>query len=501
MIESEHRFREMANAAPVLIWESGPDKGCTFFNQGWLEFTGRRLEQELGDGWTAGVHPEDLAGCLEIYASSFDRRLPFEMQYRLRHASGEYRWVTDRGAPSYAPDGTFRGFIGAAIDIHRERLAIESAEQATAEAQRASQAKDEFLAALSHELRTPLTPILLVSEELESEESLTDSVRRRIALIRRNVELEARLIDDLLDLTSIVRGKLTIQRGRVDLHQLIRQCEELLAANARATDVRVELYLEAGNHWVLGDATRLQQVVLNVLSNSIKFSRTGGRVLVRTWNEGWTMHVSIRDYGHGIPPEHLRSIFQPFDQGPLTGRHRFGGLGLGLAISHAIVGLHGGVIAAESEGLGRGAEITIELPCRAAPVSPPVPGAAPEAATCALRILLVEDHLETLNALHRLLVRDGHVVFPAQTFAQSLDLASQHKLDVLVSDLGLPDGSGYELMETLAGRYRVRGIAMSGYGTEDDRARSQEAGFAAHLTKPVPLDRLREQLRALGQSG
>jgi PAS domain S-box-containing protein len=502
--ESEQRFRVVADTAPALVWMSSPDKLCNYFNKGWLDFVGRTMEQEAGNGWAENVHPDDFSRCLDVYVSSFDARRPFEMEYRLRHHTGEYRWILDRGVPLYAPDGTFEGYIGACADVHDQKGAMERAESA-------ARAKDGFLAALSHELRTPLTPVLLAAAALRENDALPRETRDELAMIERNVTLEARLIDDLLDLTRITRGKLALRSECCDAHAVIGLAMEIVRDEARAKGIVLQPELTARRTAVTGDSARLQQVLWNLLRNSVKFTPAGGRISIRTLDldaagdrAGPRLGIEVRDNGIGFEPGMEQRIFEPFEQAA-PGEHRFGGLGLGLAIARAIITAHDGVIRAESAGPGRGATFTIELPAVvpvAAPAADPDVAAARESsgaapATPPLRLMVVEDHPATLDLLSRLLTRCGHTVTAVRTMSEALAAAVAQTFDAVVSDIGLPDGSGIELMRELRDRHGLRGIALSGYGMAHDFQRSRDAGFVAHLVKPVHIAQLRQQLDAL----
>jgi signal transduction histidine kinase len=382
----------------------------------------------------------------------------------------------------------------------RERMVSESllahaeARQAREEAERANCAKDNFLAKLSHELRTPLTPVLMCVTSLEQEKSIEPEFRAQLGMIRRNVELEARLIDDLLDLTGVAHAKLRLVRsGPVDVHSLLLHTDQIVGSDAREKSIHLQFDLTANEHHVGGDAARLQQVFWNLMKNAIKFTPRGGRVAVRTLNPVPGKFVLIvEDTGAGIEPQTLPVIFRAFEQGESRDPQSARGLGLGLAISKAIVELHGGTIQAESAGQGLGATFTMEL---AAVLPFPIVQAAekevqPQTDAHRLRLLVVEDHEPTTVVLARLLRRRGHEVLTAETVKRALLLASTHSFDLVISDLGLPDGNGIELMQQLAREYGLRGIALSGYGMPDDRAKTRRAGFLAHLVKPISFDQL-----------
>ncbi len=375
-------------------------------------------------------------------------------------------------------------------------------------AELALRAKDDFLAALSHELRTPLMPVLMTASALREDTRLPEAVRSELAMIERNIALEARLIDDLLDLTRITKGRLQLREEMCDVHSLIGLAVAIMHDEARAKPVAVELDLAARRASLRGDPARLQQVVWNLLRNAIKFTPVGGRVAIRTRDEtDGRLRIEVSDTGVGLAPDATESIFHPFEQAGRAHDHRFGGLGLGLAIARGIVHLHEGQIRAESDGLGKGATFIVELPHAMeapagtdhAPGEPADDSGSGEHSVAplpSLRLLLVEDHEPTLAVLRRVLGRDGHFVVTASSVAAAAAAAETGPFDFVVSDLGLPDGTGMEVMEKIRRlQPGIRGIALSGYGMEDDLRRSLEAGFSTHLVKPVDLNQLRRALR------
>lgn len=388
---------------------------------------------------------------------------------------------------------------------------------ATGIAERANKSKDDFLAALSHELRTPLTPVLIAAATLREDLRLPSDVREQLSMIERNVALEARLIDDLLDLTKISHGKLRLRAQPCDAHSLVSLAVDIVREDAEAKNIVVERLFTALHSGLLADPARFQQVIWNLLRNAVKFTPKDGTISVRTSDEqasngdNW-LRIEVTDSGIGIDPTGLDQIFLPFDQGGLAGDHRFGGVGLGLAIARAVVLLHGGRITAQSLGANRGATFTVELPGAVDPASgvtdtgspfyvgPIVPPTTRRKIT-PLRLLVVEDHETTLEALVRLLRRDGHFIVTAGSVKVALAAAAVNKFDLVISDLGLPDGTGTELMEKLRVTYGLRGIALSGYGMEEDLARSLGAGFITHLVKPVAIAELRRVLSSLSAPG
>jgi signal transduction histidine kinase/CHASE1-domain containing sensor protein/ActR/RegA family two-component response regulator len=403
----------------------------------------------------------------------------------------------------------------AAVAIDNARL-YERERRARAEAETANQAKDRFMASLSHELRTPLTPVLAVIATLEREGSLAPGIAGPLATIRRNVELEARLIDDLLDLTRITRGKLELKPEVADLREVLSHALETCCPPGTNGRERFVIDLPAEEDLRLwGDAPRLTQVFWNLMTNALKFTPDGGpiRIRVRRDEAAGALAAAVSDQGIGIEPQRLPHVFDAFEQGQRSITRQYGGLGLGLAITKAIVELHGGQIEAESEGPGQGATFHLRLPVGAAHLpargaEPRPPRSAPaedESAERALHILLVEDHPDTADAMRTLLSVVGHRVTVANSAREALAAAEAvaagaggGRIDLVISDVGLPDVSGLELMPELRSRYHLRGIALSGYGMDEDVRRSHEAGFERHLTKPVSLQLLQEAIREVG---
>ena len=385
------------------------------------------------------------------------------------------------------------------VDLFRQRMDISERKQieeklrhAKQEAEAANAAKDRFLAALSHELRTPLTPVIALLPVLIENRELPEELRKDLLMIQRNVQLEAHLINDLLDLTRIIKERLHLSLQKTDTHDLVQHALRIVDDEARMKGIKLRVELDAPNPQIWADMVRLQQVFWNLLKNAVKFTPEGGEVLIRSSNpEPGKLQLSVSDSGIGIHPDQLSFIFDAFEQvAPVKG-YRFGGLGLGLFISKAIVEQHGGSISASSEGTNRGATFTVEF---AAVGSSPKPvGTLPLGSILTLRplrILVVEDHQNTREVLTRLLTKRGHTVKTADCVQAAFDVAAEHEFDLIISDLGLPDGSGLDLMPELKSRYGLKGIAVSGYGMEEDLEKSRNAGFSAHLIKPVDFQQL-----------
>ena len=386
------------------------------------------------------------------------------------------------------------------VDLYTQRMEIsegkqieERLRQAKQEAEAANAAKDQFLAALSHELRTPLTPVIALLPTLLQSRNLPDDVRADLQMIHRNVQLEAHLINDLLDLTRITKGRLHLNLQKTDAHDLVEHAISIVSDEAAARRVELQVCLEAANSCVWGDAVRLQQVLWNLLKNAIKFTPPGGRVTVESSNpNGGSLRVRCSDTGSGIEPENLDRIFEAFERAPVKGGYDFGGLGLGLYISKKVLEQHGGSIRAMSDGPGQGATFIFDLPTFTLSEGCTSPNSqiGNVIVVRPLRILLVEDHANTREVLTRLLQRRGHTVCAAECLQDAFALAAAHQFDLIISDLGLPDGSGLDLMPELKSRYGMKGIAVSGYGMEADIHKSRDAGFSAHLIKPVDFRQL-----------
>jgi signal transduction histidine kinase len=389
------------------------------------------------------------------------------------------------------------------IELHRKTLELKRQaktqaqlireQAARAEAEAANKAKDRFLAMLSHELRTPLTPVLFTSSLLSQDPTVPKHIREEFKNIARNVELETRLIDDLLDVTQITKGKLNLTFQTADAHELLHFALRICSNEISAKSLTVLTNLEAVGYHIRADVVRLQQIFWNLVKNAIKFTPPGGQIILHSSNpqSSW-FQLEVIDSGIGIAPDFLPRIFDPFEQADTD---RCGSLGLGLTISKAIVELHEGRIAASSAGLGHGAKFVIELPnvnpASAEPSSPQTNTATTNTSptknvTTYLRILLVDDHANSMRSIQLFLEAIGYQVTIAESVAAALRAAAQKEFDLLVSDIGLPDGSGEDLLRLLRGRgHHFPSIALTGYGTEQDIARSRAAGFQVHLVKPI----------------
>ncbi len=375
----------------------------------------------------------------------------------------------------------------------------------------ANAAKDQFLALLSHELRNPLSPVIAMVGELEAAADNSPEVHRALEVIRRNVELEARLIDDLLDVTRISKGKLQLSFETVNVHEVLQRAYEICREEILAKNLGMEFRLRAEATHVEGDPARLQQVFWNLIKNSVKFTPASGRIIIETFNPSpEEIEIRATDTGIGIEPDKIDKIFNAFEQGQSSITRRFGGLGLGLAISKAMVSAHGGSLLAESGGKDQGSTFTVQLKTVPAPVpstapAPPAPSLRRQELKTRIeqhapRLLVVDDHHDTCTGMKMMLERRGYRVTVAHSADEAIARTDENEFDLMISDIGLPDRSGYELMEEVRASKSLRGIALSGFGMENDINRARAAGFSEHLTKPINFERLEEVIHSLLQT-
>ena len=384
---SNDRFRMMADSAPVFMWISDKSKSRVWFNKGWLDFTGRSLEQEQSFGWTQNVHEEDLAHCLQTYGEGFDTRKLFRSEYRVRNADGEPRWIIEQALPVFeGPDGEFSGFIGSCVDIteskqlQAEREETLKAERtARQEAERVGRVKDEFLATVSHELRTPLNAILGWATLLRRIQPGSEDHVRGLETIERNARVQGQIIADLLDMSRIISGKVQLDVQALDLNDVINAALDAVNLSIEAKRLRLRVTLDARAGRLRGDPARLQQVFWNLLTNAVKFTPSGGRIDVVMERVNSHVEVSVEDSGQGIKPEFLAFVFDRFRQADSSTTRRHGGLGLGLSIVKHLAELHGGSVRVKSPGDGQGSTFIVALPISVIRTDGPGEGIEPQA--------------------------------------------------------------------------------------------------------------------------
>lgn len=523
--DSESFYRQTLESIPGMVFTTRPDGYCDYQSQQWVDYTGVPMSEHLGNGWNRLLHPEDRPRALAAWRAAVEERAPYDLEYRVRRHTGQYEWFKVIARPIRDASGQIVRWFGMAANIDQLKRADDALRQAKAAAEDANRAKDQFIAVLSHELRTPLTPVLATVQSLQRDLRLPETVREDLEMVNRNIALEIRLVADLLDVSRIVNGKLHMEKRPTDVAESIRAAVQIVRGDLDARGQSLSVEMPAAPYLMLADEARLQQVFWNLLRNASKFSPPREHISIRAsivpvvgcplagpscpvelgdcpllksgqgnCSAGMcNLNVAVSDHGSGIAPETLPRLFNAFEQG--TEARRFGGLGLGLTICKAVVEAHGGTVAAHSDGTGCGATFTVRLPVAQCPKVAPLkrPAAPPEPPPAVQRpgrrILLVEDHADTAGLMQRLLEAEGHEVTIAETLTAALTAIEQSPPDLLISDLGLPDGSGLDLMRqlTACGR-RIPGIALSGYGTATDIAQSRAAGFVEHLVKPISFD-------------
>ncbi|WP_375476851.1 ATP-binding protein [uncultured Nostoc sp.] len=519
--ESEEKFRNMADNAPFMVWVTDTNGYCTYLSQSWYDFTGQSEEMGLGFGWLNAVHPEDSNDTRNVFLEANKSYSAFRLEYRLRRKDGKYRSCIDAANPWFGVDGQFKGYIGSVIDITERKVAeaerdrlLELEQAARTEAEKANRIKDEFLAVLSHELRSPLNPILGWARLLQTREFEPTALKKAIATIERNAKLQAQLIEDLLDVSRILQGKLNLKMLPVNLIFVIEGGLETVRLAAEAKNIQIQTILDASFGEVLGDSSRLQQVIWNLLSNAVKFTPEGGKINIQLRRVDTQAQITVSDTGKGISPDFLPYVFEYFRQADSTITRKFGGLGLGLAIVRHLVELHGGTIWAESLGEEQGATFRVKLPLIKKDLTPkqhidiaalnPSPGTE---ILAGIQILVVDDDDDTRDFHTFVLEQAGAMVTAVTSAKEALQVLAESELDMLLSDIGMPETDGYMLMRQVKGLQanqakQIPAIALTAYAGEINQQQALESGFQKHLSKPVEPDELVKAIATLiGRSG
>jgi PAS domain S-box-containing protein len=631
--DSELHFRAVADAVPVLMWRADPENRGIWFNKTWLDYTGRAMEQEIGFGWAADVHPEDLDEAMRRCQAALDARLPLEMEFRMRRHDGEYRWMLDRGNPVYdGPGGAFSGYIGTCIDItdlKRSSDALQAAEQRyrafvanSSEAiwryeldepvelswpverqlehilehgrlaelndamarmygfdnaremvgaplsatlprddpaaqaylrrvieagyqlpdveseekdrqgntrffsnsitpvieggrllrawgtqrditdrkrieqgmKEAERRKDEFVATLAHELRNPLAPIRNGIHLLKSGKAGNDAARV-LGMMERQMAHMVRLLDDLLDLSRITRGRMELKRKVVRMEDVLAAAVESTHLVVEARGHRLAVQIEEKDLKVDGDPTRLSQVFANLISNAAKYTERGGRITLTQKREAGQCLVSVADTGIGIPAQALDQLFEMFSQVRMHQQHAESGLGIGLSVVRTLVHMHGGSVSAHSQGPGMGSTFVVRLPLVVDAESGMAESSAARPPERSERILVVDDNRDAAETMAFLLQAEGHEVQTAFGGEEAVHQAATFQPGLIFMDLGMPLVDGYEAtrrIRAIDGNTRPTIIALTGWGQPADRQRASEAGMDGHLVKPADPEALRE---------
>lgn len=533
--QSEERLRFITNTIPQIVWTTDSHGAIDYINQRWADYTGLPPEQAMDYGWQDVIHPEDLPRVQQFWSKACDIAPVYEVEYRVRQSDGTFRWHLVKGLPLRNQQGQVLKWFGTCTDIHDQKELevkrhhlLEQEQFARVEAERANRIKDEFLAVLSHELRSPLNPILGWTRLMQSHKFDPAKTREALATIERNARLQTQLIDDLLDVARILRGKLSMTVVPVDLAFVIEVAIDIVRTAAVAKNILLHPVLPQIGR-VSGDSARLQQIIWNLLSNAIKFTPDGGRVDIQLSvvigqgsgsgsresgdhapfgnDPGRTTRyaqITIRDTGKGINPNFLPHIFESFRQEDASTTRKYGGLGLGLAIVRYLVEAHGGTIWADSPGEGQGATFTVQLPLLdAAPEQIQPEDSSPDELNLAgVRILSVDDEPDARELLTVALTQYGAEVLAVASAVEMLANLTSFQPDVLISDVGMPEVDGYAVIQQIRALPPEQGgqipaIALTAYAREEDCQKAIASGYQRHITKPLDPEQLVRTITAL----
>ena len=503
----EERYRLVTEQMPQIVWMASANGAHLYFNPRWYEFTGLSSAESLGSGWAKPLHPDDADHAQIRWQHSLDTGAPYEVEYRFRRHDGEYHWFLVRALALRDEYGRIAKWFGTCTDIDDAKIAdaqraqaLQNEEHARLEAEKANRLKDEFLAVVSHELRTPLTPILGWLELLKTDDPDAEFRKQAYDVIERNTRAQSQIVNDLLDVSRIISGKLKLELVSIDLSDVMRAAVETVEPTARVKGVDLLADLPVRHATNIGDADRLQQVAWNLISNAVKFTPRGGQVIVKLAREDSQYVLRVTDSGAGIAPEFLPYVFERFRQADASSTRATGGLGLGLSIVRHLVEQHGGHVSVDSPGLGQGATFSVHLPIAPAmsvgDAESVENGSAEDIASDAhqslegVKILVVDDEADAREMLQLVLGRKGAQVEIASNAQGALEIFARFRPDILLSDIGMPGADGYSLIESVRALPAQCGgqtpaIALTAYARSEDCARALQAGFQNHLAKPV----------------
>jgi PAS domain S-box-containing protein len=517
LAESETRMRLATEGAGIATWDIDLRTGIAYWNRQLYLLLGYKPNggRARWEMWKSRIDPADLLIVEAALEKARKEGGMFSQEHRIhRYDTGEERWLAPYGKMHPDEHGEPTRFLGVVVDItSRKRMETAREEllrlehEARRQAEEAARLKDEFLATLSHELRTPMSAVLGWLHLMRTGRLSKEQETKALDTIERNAHLQTQLINDLLDVSRIISGKLQLEPQPVLLEEVIEAAGNAVRLQAISKDIDLTTTVERSEP-IQADPNRLQQVFANLFSNAIKFTPKGGRVEVNGVRIGDSMRVTVTDTGEGIPPHLLPHLFQRFRQADGSTTRRHGGLGLGLAIVRHIVELHGGWVAAASGGVGQGSTFTVTLPLfltdqthfayESATVEDYTPQGVPRLG--GLRLLVVDDDASTLELMSEVLTGEGAIVRIAQCGAEALAAARSFELDLLILDIGMPDEDGYELLGKLRAVMKgddVPAVAVTGYARAEDRDRALAAGFQAHVAKPFDVDSIVETIRKL----
>jgi hypothetical protein len=494
--EIERQLRFVIDTIPQIIWSTLANGYHDFYNRRWYEYTGLRPEDTRGAGWNDPLHPDDQQRAWERWQHSLKTGEDYEIEYRFRRRDGEYRWFLGRALPLRDEEGKIVRWFGTCTDIHDQKELDRKRAEVLEQAEQNNRMKDEFLATVSHELRTPLTSILGWARLQRSNPRLRE---RALEVIERNAEIQAQIVEDLLDTSRIVRGTLRLYVQNVDLRGVVERAIETVRPSAEAKKITLSIQIEEALGFMVGDPSRLQQVVWNLLANAVKFTPPGGVVGLSACRACLRICIQVTDTGQGIDPAFLPRVFQPFSQAEGSSRRAAGGLGLGLAIVRHLVELHGGTVAATSEGVGKGSRFEICLPIRAVvPREPEAPERAepvvaaraegPPPRLDGLDVLVVDDEADARDLIAVVLAEAGASPRAVGSMTAAMAAIEERIPDLLLSDIGMPERDGFDLIRAIHARWSpppFPAVALTAFARDVDRAECLRAGYEAHLAKPV----------------
>ena len=504
LVASEERMRLAMEAASIATWDIDVATGSGIWSDQFHALMGYPpggMQASLA-AWLERITPVDREAFRRAIDRVVDAGTPFQHEHWITRADdGERRCLSVHGMLRRGDPGISGRLIGVALDVTERRKTeaerdalLRQAQARQRSAEEAGRIKDEFLAILSHELRTPLTAMLGWIELIRMGRLTTAQQAAAFETIERNAQLQIRLVNDLLDVSQIVAGKMKLDLLPVHVEQVLASAIESQRPAAAAKSIELQVSMRPGTSIVLGSEARLAQVFNNLLSNALKFTRAEGRISVSLAQSGQNARVEVSDNGEGIPPEALPHLFDRFWQADSSDRRRHGGLGLGLAIVRSIVEMHGGTVQATSPGPGRGATFAVTLPLTRSVEVIPDKTAAPVGSLAGVRILVVDDNSDTLDMLAMILQAEGAAVKCALTGDAACDIASDWKADVLVLDLAMPGEDGFSLLKRLRALHgsdtAPPAVAVTGYAGVEARDRAIGSGFQAHLAKPFPVEEL-----------
>lgn len=508
LVESEARFRKMADSAPILMWICDSTGQCTYFNRGWLEFTGRPLEQELGLGWTAGIHPADKVSYETCFKTALTARLPFTTEFRLLRHDCEHRWIRAQAAPLHRLNGEFDGYIGSCFDQTDSKMAAEKLEKARLAAEETTKLKSQFLANMSHEIRTPMNGIIGMGELLINS-GLSSEQQEYAETILSSANSLLSIINDILDSSKIEARKLELSPAPFDLRNLVAKLSKAFTFVCREKLIRLNIEIaDSVPKILIGDETRIRQIITNLLGNAVKFTPANGSITIRvdsTVSDPQTqrIQIAVQDSGIGIPPEKQKAIFDPFSQADPSITRHFGGTGLGLSIVKQLVELMRGSISVSSVvGVGSTFVCTLPLSIGKESVHETPLSSAPTAQLHGLKVLLAEDNLVNQKVARAVLEKAGCAVKVVADGKAAYELRKGAQFDVILMDVQMPIMDGMSATQEIRAWERQQGkipvpiVAMTAHAMSGDKERFLEAGMNDHVSKPFDRQSLLNKLSA-----